>query len=94
MTITEFLLARIAEDEAAIPEWHARLVAGSPIADWIRHIGDRVLAECAAKRAIVEALIGTDPRHEALSALTLEFVVGQLAAIYADHPDYDTEWAR
>ena len=64
MTITEFLEARIAEDEAAIDRrgsyphsWHGTDVAGSynpQCPDCIGVAGrERVLAECAAKRFIL-----------------------------------------
>lgn len=59
MTITEFLLARIAEDESG-----ARLTSGIPealssqamptVADWVETSAARVLAECEAKRRIVD----------------------------------------
>lgn len=63
MTLTEFLLARIAEDEAAAraeaPRW--RPVRQWPM-EWDRGPGDpaRVLAECEAKRRIVEWHRDTD----------------------------------
>ena len=120
-TLTGFLLARIAEDEAA-----ARSGSGEPV---YPHFGDtaaeesvemalnegcadggaehlrrwlpaRVLAECEAKRRIVErhAYIndGSGPlpdgsplygQHHALG-----WVVRDLAAIYAAHDDYREEW--
>lgn len=40
----------------------------------------RVLAECAAKRAIVDA------RHEDDTCIRI------LAAVYSDHPDYNKAW--
>ena len=42
----------------------------------------RVLAECAAKRAIIEA----DKECDGWAILYA------LAVVYADHPDYDQEW--
>lgn len=52
MTITEFLLARIAEDEAAADrvEFRPYLGEGAP-----ELLTARVLAECEAKRRIVES---------------------------------------
>jgi hypothetical protein len=131
VTITEFLLARIAEDEATASaaaqygaRWHwdasfgdlcndascpyGMLVAsnGAPAdvdavlmevhgydvheawmgADHIaRHDPARVLAECAAKRAIVA--LGEFTEGSYWDAL------GALAAVHAGHPDYDPEWA-
>ena len=52
MTITEFLLARIAEDEANIKGDWAAGDGGLHIIGSAMH--GRMLAECAAKRAIVE----------------------------------------
>jgi len=136
MEITEFLLARIAEDEAVAqmamqgvwywepesddkwPSEDQSLMCHSDpdaefddsvLAGWgydasgiegrsedrahiVRWQPARVLAECAAKRAIVEALDSDAPEHQWMSALTLEWVVKELAAVYADHPDYDEAW--
>ena len=58
MTLTEFLLARIAEDEAVARDWrHHRgkvsvLGGGTGYEAWCNPA--RVLAECEAKRRIVE----------------------------------------
>jgi hypothetical protein len=88
MTLTEFLLARIAEDERAAN------------ADWsnLGYDPARVLAECEAKRRILDlhrsgevcdpcsGWLGTDP---AADCPTLRL----LALPYADHPDYRAaEW--
>lgn len=108
MTLTEFLLARIAEDEAAA----LRLCPGRNAANghWrrgslqdeavraidpldadhvLRHDPARVLAECEAKRRIVE-LNATKPGRKTTfrRLLTLQ----TLALPYADHPDYRQEW--
>ena len=164
MTITEFLLARISDDEAVAlkaseqigqrwcggggelrtlahgdpratePCWLQVAKMGSEYgphgrpAEWetgwwprvdafahmARHDPARVLAECAAKRAIVERYIHNlslaesyrNPKwrdamndqdriehrmQEARAATSLEACVA-LAAIYADHPDYQPEW--
>ena len=99
MTITEFLLARIAEDEevarAALPipdlespRWlpanlkrRFGIISGYEVDHIARHDPSRVLRECAAKRAIIEAA-----EHGYLS------YVAPLAAVYSDHPDYREEW--
>jgi Family of unknown function (DUF6221) len=118
MTLTEFLLARIAEDEAvaraAIEAGGAPASASRIFTSLLRPTGtvevppDRVLAECAAKRAIVATTTATAALVLALPDSTdQEFVVragarGALSAFetacallalpYADHPDYDEAW--
>lgn len=131
MTITEFLEARIAEDEAtaraaeespigAGPKWVGcfRQIEGTghaPVADthssWyadhiVRHDPARVLAECAAKRAIIEQhlmWVYTD-EEPGFSMILWDCMcnrqmskpcptIAALAAVYADHPDYQQEWA-
>lgn len=96
--LTDFLLARIAEDEAAASKagsftpWTATFQN-----DNYGHLTvqpDRVLGECEAKRRIVEMepdcafdrfqRVAWDYHHET----TLRF----LALPYADHPDYREEW--
>jgi hypothetical protein len=99
MNITEFLEARIAEDEAeAGSGW-------STLGDtrWERDNYGRtmltpsaVLAECAAKRAIIaECRPGTlddlDSGEDDQPAPM--WVARALAAVYKDHPDYQQEWA-
>jgi hypothetical protein len=123
MTLTEFLAARLDEDEA-----DARDDDGSPtpIGMWDP---DRVLAEVAAKRAIVLEHEMMPARQSTLGVLRLAdgrevspyYVDGccarctawgeyggpansetggldycptlrHLAAVYADHPDYDEAW--
>ena len=74
-TLTEFLLARIAEDEEMV----------EPV--MIVH-PDRFLAECVAKRRIVESLESAKVRER----VALHRVMRHLAAVYADHPDYDEAW--
>lgn len=131
MTITEFLEARIGEDEQAAAK-AAQWVKSGPTPDvtWFGALGDgnikqfgeggnhvstwspaRALAECEAKRAILEEhapvhdenwISGKD--HDYLwcsSCGTLDdapvpfpcATLQALAAIYADHSDYQQEWA-
>jgi hypothetical protein len=104
VTLTEFLLARIEEDEAV-----ARAVESSTRRGWEGHQlsrhdwgvdipGARVLAECEAKRQLVEWARyddWTDPGYNGhLSAPGSDRgdVLGWLGAVYADHPDYQEEW--
>jgi len=85
MNISEFLEARIAEDEAG-----ARVAAiedGGVWGSWTElHNPARVLAECKAKRK----LVADYARYEMYYGPNLFYV---LAAVYADHPDYRQEWA-
>ena len=97
MELAEFLAARVADDEEAAQaavrwsegatEWAD---AGEP--DW-QHIARwdpaRVLAECEAKRRIVEQLA---PIAEETWDVDLGRVLKLLALPYADHPDYRQEW--
>jgi hypothetical protein len=145
MTITEFLLARIAEDEAAaraatLGEWwydptkvnsvdrgeavfagqrglHAVTIASTGPADdpasmadaahIARHDPARVLAECEAKRRIVEreeSGMRTQWRrrsdeHRRTWGQWLEdkgrgemLTLRDLASVYADHPGFDPAW--
>jgi len=101
MTLTEFLLARIAEDEAL-----ARSAAGRTSAEgdepwrlseeWEDIDGytgyvvvdpARVLAECEAKRNLIG--LATDRLFDRTYSSE---ILGILALPYADHPDYRDEW--
>jgi hypothetical protein len=145
-TITEFLEARIADDEAVAREWDAAYNNPGPVPEYHYSImrkhrkewptlwealdkmpPARVLAECAAKRAIIEqhkdwpVLVEKKPefRADATDPQSMAYRVSQemvwltereyvkrfgveapttnmvraLAAVYADHPDYQQEWA-
>ena len=130
LTIADFLLERIAEDEQVAREashptgWRydpgkvnsvsreESVFAGPRGAKAVtiastgpeddrqsmmdaRHIArfdpDRVLAECKAKREIVEECERSMLNDSDSSAA--EWIVGRLAAVYASHPDYDPAWA-
>jgi hypothetical protein len=106
MLITEFLEARIAEDEATckgmltlVPTPDDSLENG-----WDFAYAERVLAECAAKRAVIGLAQkatedekafddyewqGTVDRSE---PWTGDAILYALASVYADHPDYLPEW--
>jgi len=113
MSVTEFLLARIAEDEAAATaavEFDYGVSAwcddGDPVnAHIARHDPARVLAECQAKRAIIEqadeasgldAMVDNDravgPRDMETDPYVGDVILRHLAGVYADHPDYRQEW--
>lgn len=82
--LTEFLLARLAEDEAVAQRMIDYRPSGYGLAV---PEGDydplRVLAEVEAKRRIV---------RERNDEGDLQIVLQHLAAVYSDHPDYDEEW--
>lgn len=119
MELVEFLLARIAEDEERARfvqqqvegPWH------KPFEPWRLSWHDeydllcidpaRALAECEAKRRIVETVQYAQERYaqerdsgygdgadmEWLTKLeTLEPILAYLAQPYADHPDFNPEW--
>lgn len=52
----------------------------------------RVLAECEAKRRIVEQYVDAVNRGKWATCSALEKVLPVLALPYADHPDYDEAW--
>jgi hypothetical protein len=76
MTLSEFLLARYAEDEAGI-----LTSAGGYDEDWWVA---RQVADIAAKRRVVALHAGNSP--SGLVTLTI------LAQPYADHEDFDPVW--
>lgn len=87
MDITEFLLARVAEEEAVEPD---DIDSGMCATYGGTHYPQaRVLAECKAKRAIVTMLYETTDYAPYIE----DQVLRNLAAVYADHPDYREEWA-
>lgn len=64
-------------------------IATAGVADHIaRHDPARVLAECAAKRAIVERESGSRTKITYRRLMTLQ----DLASVYSNHPDYREEW--
>ncbi|MGH8605076.1 MAG: DUF6221 family protein [Gammaproteobacteria bacterium] len=96
MNIIEFLEARIAEDEAAAlaaskQKWRAK--------GWAIEYAQRVLAECAAKRAIIKLADLVESMDYQITREwggdidgTGEDILKALAAVYKDHPDYQQEW--
>ena len=114
MTLEEFLLARVSEDEAAARaaiaddcgsdegftnqfQYLTRICRPRFAEDAARMITRfavpaRVLAECEAKRRIVEEYAVTLRAGELMAYQTLDDVVRELALPHADHPDYREEW--
>jgi hypothetical protein len=90
VTLTEFLTARMDEDEALGRGWTEHGIGS---------FGPRVLREVEAKRAIVAAYVDSETclnrgyteltRGSQLARLS---VCRHLAAVYSDHPDYRDEW--
>ena len=101
-----FLLARIGEDEAVARKVVAAVKAPDYVIvrvyeqpepgvtvqrDVALYRPDRVLAECEAKRRIVEECGHTVDRFTYSGDLA-RAVLALLALPYADHPDYRQEW--
>jgi len=111
MNITEFLEARIEEDEArAGSGWARRGDTRWEVDNYGQNFltPTAVLAECAAKRAIMEHAVeasgdratvteecelGESARGEAYASDPGLLITRALAAVYKDHPDYQKEWA-
>lgn len=113
MTLTEFLLARIADRESVARDMQHQALAGRPFFNAARLAGGmgirelidpaRVLADCEAKRRVIDAAWGDHLRIEGewgmcRSKSELEAAndypeaVTALALPYADHQDYREEW--
>jgi hypothetical protein len=105
--LTQFLLARIAEDEASYQAAFVGYSAGFPLTP------SRFLAECDAKRRTVEgiAIAELERTYNEPAAATTNTQMGQMIAAlaehlsterrwylqllalpYANHPDYQEEW--
>lgn len=97
MMLAEFLLARVAEDEA-VAERLRRPSVGDPWgwqpnphplttcghgATQVHVNPARVLAECEIKRRVLDMGWATEDLEELTAVLALP---------YADHPDYREEW--
>lgn len=92
-TLTDFLLARIAEDLAAIPP-----IGDDPFLPYGQHWSEvpfptasahRGKAMLLAFRAVV--VRAADVRWTGSYAVR-DVLLGEIATIYADHPDYREEW--
>ena len=97
MTLTEFMTARLDEDEA-------RLKRGQPV-PWTTDMTKRAYREVEAKRKILAEYTrvvelrksypeGYDPNdYHGLDESGLEEAVTHLAVVYSDHPDYREDWS-
>lgn len=106
MDVVRFLLARLDEDEheaqAAVRYWAGvRVESATPAEDAhiARHNPARVLAEVAAKRAIIRGFLTEDDKSppwqswgEDSEFSAVMWSIQHLAIPYADHPDYRQEW--
>ncbi len=105
MTIVEFLLASIAEDEAVARDYAAEDNATVDHEHQVRWAEARVLAECEAKRRIIEEHRPRVVRpvvdiyddecetcHGSEPGSYPCITLQILAAVYADYPDYDEAW--
>jgi hypothetical protein len=106
--LTDFLLARIGEEDAlALAAQHDAQtlrpitddLTGSPSEDHrIAHMylwsPERVLAECAAKRLIVEDYLAQLNSHRSGwdARAPKDYPLRAIALPYADHPAYRQEW--
>ena len=92
-TLTSFLLDRIAEDEANAGSKHDLAYHDHGDCGGCEYPA-RVLAECEAKRRIVEQARNYSPEleHGDNGEWAFDTVLLALALPYADHPDYREEW--
>jgi len=108
--LPDFLLARIAEDEALAtavnPDPVIRTSDSAVVAFLDAWHADRVLAECAAKRRLVELAKAADAKDKSIPREDVKqstmILVGTIDGLvlammcaalpYADHPDWREEW--
>jgi hypothetical protein len=105
LTVTDFFLARIAEDEAVARAYRDGNSWGNPyagdgdgpdVAYSNRFDETRVLAQCAAMRKIVEMFQTARPalgEWESDYASAAYDAVRALASIWSDHPQFDPAWS-
>lgn len=90
VTLTEFLLARIAEDEqTARPGFEAGQQYGTP---WHWRSPARVLAECEAKRQMLKYCGVVDDFQDEYAVGLRDEILSALAKPYTGHSDYQEEW--
>ena len=98
MSIVEFLLARIAEDETEAASYTMTEAAAIGLdrpgsVAVVPPERSRMLTECAAKRAIIEKVGEIEYNSGDLWTHEMgEELLAHLGAVYADHPDYREEW--
>ncbi|MBF6399767.1 hypothetical protein IU438_28775 [Nocardia cyriacigeorgica] len=99
--IEEFIEARLAEDEQIArssirwDEGCSRWAdAGEP--DWLhiaRHDPARVLRQTAALRELLNVANDVDAMYSIAAEDAADGIRRTIAAIWAEHPDYQQEWA-
>jgi len=92
MNVVSFVLARIAEDERmALSAMHRNAGATE------RGLSTRGLRETAFKRQLINDALQRIPWNfahgEDCDVHAKQPVLGQLAMVYADHPEFDPRWA-
>jgi hypothetical protein len=101
LTVTEFVEARIAEDEVNIEGDWAAGDGGLHIISTPMH--DRMVAQCAAMRKIVELHALEPDEVDVFCATCGTFfdhpvdwpceTIRALVSIYSNHPDFDPAWS-
>lgn len=94
-TVTEFLLARIADlQDGRISYGVYELARGEFGEPRDPIVPPRVLAECEAKRLTVRFLSDLERGEfgDTMTASIAHSVLCRMAAPHADHPDYQEEW--
>jgi hypothetical protein len=100
MGIVEFLTARLDDDEASLdepdPEMEEWALQSADLNEGALVWYDRRLrADIAAKRVIVDVAGGYTtgwPATDNDADTQMADILGALASVYADHPDYQQEW--
>ena len=92
LSLTDFLLARIAEDEAAFRWGRLTPDPDDPAYGILRWDDERGRAECEAKRRIVEASEHHARYDDGALGDHCRANLALLAAVYVDHPDFREEW--
>jgi len=95
VTLTEFLLARIAEDEDASVTVHwARCALLTSASGCSCHYPSNIIRDCTAKRVLIDWIETRAAFHDMSRTLVgAGFdMLKLLAARYADHPAYLLEW--
>jgi hypothetical protein len=101
MTLTEFVTARLDEWERLARNAHPHETGSRDIGqppDWVtwrRSAGSAEfgLRHVATLRAILAAYQPNGQGSAYVLEAGLEFALGQLAAVWSGHPDYDPDWA-